>query len=178
MSSPLTAAVSGLRLRVMLPLLCVLALAACGRGVSQASPGSEDLRAAELRRAYSLPSAQWPRAWLDPGVDAPELAPLPPMPYPERNPWSSTKAELGRLLFFDPRLSASGQIACASCHDSQFGWADGKRLAIGYARAEGMMNTPSIVNAGYQKELFWDGRAASLEAQSREIGRASCRERV
>ncbi len=114
---------------------------------------------------YSRPPAYWPKAWIDPGVDAHELAPLPPMSYPARNPESERKAILGRLLFFDPRLSGSGQIACASCHDPQFGWADGKRLAMGFARTEGEMNTPSIANAGYEKALFWDGRAPSLEAQ-------------
>jgi cytochrome c peroxidase len=87
------------------------------------------------------------------------------MPYPRQNLDSQPKQTLGRLLFFDPRLSASGQIACASCHDPQLGWADGKRLSIGFARSEGSMNAPSIANSGYERTLFWDGRAASIEEQ-------------
>lgn len=146
----------------MLAALCALGLPASSRqgAAAVASPAAQ-----ELRRLYSLPSSQWPAASLDEGVEAPELAPLPPVVYPRSSPFSVAKEKLGYLLFFDPRLSASGQVACASCHDPQFGWADGKRRAIGFARLEGPTNTPSIVNAAYEKELFWDGRASSLEVQ-------------
>jgi cytochrome c peroxidase len=160
---------------MMLMFLCTLASTSAGDRAAPppAAPllaalipaGREGDDAAVLRGRYSLPPAQWPKAWVDAGVDAPELQPLPPVAYPAKNPWSESKARLGRLLFFDPRLSASGQIACASCHDPQFGWADGRRLATGFARSEGVMNTPSIVNAGHEAALFWDGRAASAEAQ-------------
>jgi cytochrome c peroxidase len=155
----------GLRLAATtLALLSASALTSSG-GASAPELAPRTQTAAELRRLYSFPAAQWPSAWIDDGVQAPELAPLPPVTYPRQNPWSESKARLGWLLFFDPRLSASGQIACASCHDPQFGWADGKRLATGFARSEGVMNTPSIVNVGHEKALFWDGRAASPEAQ-------------
>ncbi len=144
--------------------LSVLVLSA-GGGSSNAARDASALNAADLRREYSLPPAQWPKAWLDPGVAAKELAPLPPMTYPADNPASLQKTTLGRLLFFDPRLSNSGRIACASCHDPRLGWADGKRFAIGFAHSRGLMNSPSIVNSGYAQALFWDGRAASLEKQ-------------
>jgi cytochrome c peroxidase len=144
--------------------LYAMALVSCGRTAVPAGEADER-QAAELRRVYLRPPADWPKAWLDPGVRAQELAPLPPMTYPARNPWSAQKEMLGRRLFFDPRLSASGQIACASCHDPRLGWTDGRQFAVGIAHAVGVMNTPSIANAGYEKAVFWDGRVASLEAQ-------------
>ncbi len=134
-------------------------------GTSEAARDASAPQAAELRRLYSLPPARWPKAWIDAAVEARELAPLPPMTYPARNPVSTPKIQLGRLLFFDPRLSRSGQIACASCHEPRLGWSDGRRLAIGFAHSEGVMNSPSIANAGYEQALFWDGRASSLETQ-------------
>jgi cytochrome c peroxidase len=146
--------------RSVLVCLAVGALAAC-RGTQPPATTEAD----ELRRMYEQPAAQWPKAWLDPGVVAQELAPLPAMSYPKSNPDSLSKQVLGRLLFFDPRMSGSGQIACASCHDPQLGWADGRRLSIGFARSEGAMNAPSIANSGFESALFWDGRVASIEAQ-------------
>ena len=133
--------------------------------VPSATAATPQASNAALRSVYTRPAKLWPKPWLDPGIAASELAPLPAMPYPTRNPSFQPKETLGRLLFFDPRLSGSGQIACASCHDPQLGWADGKRLSIGFARSEGVMNAPSIANSGYEQSLFWDGRAASLEEQ-------------
>lgn len=68
-------------------------------------------------------------------------------------------------MFFEPLLSKSQQISCASCHDSEQGWADGKRKAIGHQQQQHDLNTPSIINVAFLSEIFWDGRAKSLEAQ-------------
>lgn len=72
---------------------------------------------------------------------------------------------LGRMLFFDVKLSANQQISCASCHDPDKAFSDGKRVAIGIQGKSGTRNTPSIIGAGSQSSLFWDGRRNSLEEQ-------------
>ena len=121
---------------------------------------------AQLIDIYQGPQSKWPAAWVDESVTALALAALPPnVPYPDYNPDSRAKRELGRQLFFERRLSRSEQISCASCHDPDLGWADGRRLAIGHNRMIGEANSPTVVNVGYLKELFWDGRATSLEEQ-------------
>jgi cytochrome c peroxidase len=71
------------------------------------------------------------------------------------------------MLFFDPRLSASGQIACANCHDPQLGWGDGRRVSFGHDRQLGGRNAMTIFNTAFYEKLFWDGRAHSLEDQAR-----------
>jgi cytochrome c peroxidase len=73
-------------------------------------------------------------------------------------------AEFGHRLFFDPRLSNTGEIACATCHDPALGFTDAKSRAVG--AAEGIRNSPSLWNVAYQRWYFWDGRADSLWAQA------------
>lgn len=125
--------------------------------------------AAALREAYSKPPEEWPAPTLDPGVEHRELGLMPPPPYPADNPYSEAKAELGLRLFFDPRLSGSGQIACASCHDPELGWADGRAVSYGHERQLLRRNAPSLVNTAYATSWFWDGRAASLEDQAMAV---------
>lgn len=114
---------------------------------------------------YRLPVAQWPQAeTMEEAGKLPELAPLPELP---AVPWDTGQARrLGQQLFFDPRLSGSGQIACASCHDPDLGWADGRRFAFGHDRQAGTRNSMTIVNAAYFPMLFWDGRADGLRDQA------------
>lgn len=76
-----------------------------------------------------------------------------------------TKEELGKKLFFDPRLSGSGQISCARCHDPELLWADSRRVAYGHDRQLGTINAPSLINIAYATALFWGGRAEDLETQ-------------
>ena len=123
-------------------------------------------RAKELREAYSRPAAEWPRATVDDGVEFAELGLLPPVPEPANNPTTKEKVVLGKTLFFDPRLSGSGQFSCASCHDPDLAWADGRTVSFGHERLAGKRNAPSVMNTGYARNLFWDGRAASLEEQA------------
>ena len=121
-----------------------------------------------LRNLYSSGNkATWPKPLLDSSVVTKfiDIGNLDSMKYPFENPFSAAKKELGKILFFDPRLSQSGQVACASCHDSQLGWADGKQLSFGHNRQLGTRNAMSLFNVGYYKEFFWDGRATSIEHQ-------------
>lgn len=87
--------------------------------------------------------------------------------FPADNPYSEAKEELGKKLFFDPRLSKSGQISCANCHDPELAWADGRRVAYGHDRQLGTRNAPTVLNIVYAKKYFWDGRAATLEDQAK-----------
>ena len=122
----------------------------------------------ELRKIYSSGnSSLWPSPNIDDEIQPEyvEIGILGEIKHPETNPYSEDKAELGKHLFFDARLSESQQISCASCHEPQLGWADGKRVANGDFRAQGNRNTPTIINIGFADKLFWDGRANSLEDQ-------------
>jgi cytochrome c peroxidase len=121
--------------------------------------------ARELRTTYSKPSAEWPKPELDPGIEHREIGLLPRVEFPRDNPYSKGKAELGKALFFSPRLSSSGAIACASCHDPDLAWADGRTVAFGHDRQAGKRNTPSLMFSAFTRAQFWDGRAASLEDQ-------------
>jgi len=120
-----------------------------------------------LRTLYSSRDIKlWPKAFIDSTLsEYEEIGALPPMKFPEDNPYSDAKKELGKTLFFDPRLSVSGQIACASCHDSEIGWGDGRRVSYGHNRQQGRRNAMTLLNVGYVDKLFWDGRAKSLEDQ-------------
>src|SRR5262249_39373064 len=84
---------------------------------------------------------------------------------PADNPLSAEKVELGRLLFFDPRLSRDGTVSCATCHDPKHGFADPRRVSVGVGGARGRRNSQTIVNRLFSEDQFWDGRAADLEGQ-------------
>lgn len=123
-------------------------------------------RAAELREAYVKAPKEWPRPTLDPGVEHREIGRVPAVEHPKANPFSKEKAELGKALFFDGRLSGSRQMACASCHDPDLAWADGRTVAFGHDRKALKRNSPSVLNVAFQTSFFWDGRAKSLEDQA------------
>ena len=124
--------------------------------------------AVDLREMYSRPASRWPAPNLDEEakVGFAEIGLLPPVTYPADNPYSDAKAALGKRLFFDPRLSGSGQIACASCHDPDLAWTDGRTVSFGHARKVLKRNAPMILNSGHLRTPFWDGRVNSLEAQA------------
>lgn len=77
-----------------------------------------------------------------------------------------SKAKLGELLFFDPILSADSSISCASCHRPEFAFADTVPFSVGVAGRLGKRNAPSVMNMSDRESFFWDGRAATLEAQA------------
>lgn len=87
------------------------------------------------------------------------------MPVPESNPLTPAKIALGRKLFFDKRLSFDGTVACASCHEPKLAFSDGRKVARGINGQEGTRSAPAIINRGYGKTFFWDGRAKTLEQQ-------------
>ncbi|MDD9901469.1 MAG: cytochrome-c peroxidase, partial [Alphaproteobacteria bacterium] len=88
------------------------------------------------------------------------------IPYPASNPYSPAKEHLGKMLFFDPRLSASGTQSCATCHNPGLRWEDGMALGTGHGHQKLERATPTILNLAWDDLYFWDGRADSLEAQA------------
>jgi len=115
------------------------AVLACGLG---AGPG---------RAEVELP--------VPPGVLPPEV--------PEDNPLSAAKVALGQKLYFDTRLSTDGTVGCATCHNPRTGFADARgRTSAGVGGALGPRNSPTVLNAAFLLEQFWDGRAEGLEAQA------------
>ena len=89
----------------------------------------------------------------------------PIRPLPTEVEVDAAKAALGRLLFHDPRLSKDGRISCASCHDLRSGGDDGRRVSIGVGGKRGVINSPTVFNAGFNFKQFWDGRAPTLVKQ-------------
>jgi cytochrome c peroxidase len=101
---------------------------------------------------------------------SPDPAPLEPLtePFiPPDNPMSDEKVELGKMLFFDARLSGDSSTSCASCHNPKTGWGDGDELSRGYPGALHWRNSETIINAAFLQKLFWGGEAKSLEVQAK-----------
>ncbi len=95
--------------------------------------------------------------------------PLPQHPpIPAGNPLTEAKVALGRLLYFDPRLSFTGVLSCNSCHDLFAGGDDGRPRSTGALGEIGRRNTPTLWNVAFQTVYFWDGRAPTLELAVRE----------
>jgi cytochrome c peroxidase len=88
------------------------------------------------------------------------------VPFPDDNKYTESREALGKMLFFDPRLSGSGSLSCASCHSPSFAWGDGQPRAIGNGMKQLGRRTPTILNLAWAEGLFWDGRAQTLEEQA------------
>src|SRR5262245_3797148 len=100
-----------------------------------------------------------------PAAPKPDVGPLGEMAVPADNPVTPEKAELGKKLFFDTRLSKTGKMACETCHLPDKGWADGKVFSEKFDGSLNTRHTPTLYNVGYFKQWYWDGRAATLEGQ-------------
>lgn len=87
-------------------------------------------------------------------------------PEPADNQTTPERKELGKMLFFDPRLSGSNRMSCASCHNPALDWSDGLPTAIGDSKKILKRRTPTLVNAGFNNLHMWDGRFKSLEEQA------------
>jgi cytochrome c peroxidase len=102
---------------------------------------------------------------------------------PPSNPLTKGKIELGKQLYFDPRVSLNGTVSCATCHNPSKGWTDQMETSVGIDGQIGGRSAPSVLNTAYGKSMFWDGRAPSLEAQAQgpiqnpiEMGKQSYKE--
>ncbi|MCX6119843.1 MAG: cytochrome-c peroxidase [Proteobacteria bacterium] len=88
-------------------------------------------------------------------------------PSPKDNPTTPAKVELGKKLFFDPRLSKDGTVSCNSCHNVMSGGEDSRPNSVGINGQKGGRSSPTVWNAAFLSVQFWDGRAASLEDQAK-----------
>ncbi len=87
------------------------------------------------------------------------------MPVPPENPLTPNKVSLGRKLFFDKRLSRDGSLACASCHVPENSFTDKNPVAVGVFGRRSSRRVPTLLNRGYGRAFFWDGRISTLEEQ-------------
>ena len=96
------------------------------------------------------------------------FAPLPStIPAVKDNPITPAKIDLGKALFFDPRMSASGVFSCNSCHNLATGGDDNMPTSIGHGWQKGPRNSPTVLNSVFNEAQFWDGRAADLAEQAK-----------
>jgi cytochrome c peroxidase len=129
------------------------------------SLGAGALLLVTMLRAPALPQARplgEPRSLQQVGVPADATRAAIPLD----NPQTPEKIALGQRLFFDPRLSADGTVACSICHDPARAFTDGRPTSIGIKRRAGQRNAPTILNALYNRTQFWDGRVKTLEEQA------------
>jgi len=129
----------------LLALAAAALLSACAVSTSEAPKAA----------AGAAPAAT-PDPWLRPAL----------VPHPPDNAPTLARVELGRKLFFEPRLSGSGVMTCATCHNPSLGWSDGLARAVGHGHKTLGRATPTIVNTAYQPVQMWDGRKPTLEAQA------------
>lgn len=104
----------------------------------------------------------WPAVYTQP-IGTPDRGEIV---YPDDEENTSEEIELGKVLFFDKRLSSNDQTSCASCHNPDLGFGDGMALGLGTMGNKLGRNTPHIYNLAWSSILFWDGRAATLEEQA------------
>ena len=132
-----------------------------------------------LRTQYAGPASHWPAPDIDAGIAWTEWTTVPPPSAPPST-WLAANAgrtqlaediqkpdvvALGQMLFFDAHLSRKGQVSCASCHQPQRAFTDGRPLAVGEDRLMGRRRSTPLIAAPFAPRLFWDGRAESLKAQ-------------
>jgi cytochrome c peroxidase len=122
---------------------CMAAIAALAGAPTQAGRTTPDL--ATLKARYARPAQ---------------------IPFPADNPYSVVKSDLGRALFFDPRLSGPSTTSCATCHNPALSWGDGLPTGIGSAANKLGRRSPSILNLAWASAMFWDGRMDTLEQQA------------
>jgi len=94
------------------------------------------------------------------------LEPFKSTPFPINNPQTEEKIELGKMLFFDRRLSGDGTMSCATCHIPELGFTDGQAISLNYPTTKNWRNSPTLINVAFSRFLFHDGRAETLEDQA------------
>lgn len=95
-----------------------------------------------------------------------DYLPKQKMRIPKDNQLTPERIELGKALFFEPRLSGTNRMSCATCHNPSLYWTDGLSKGVGKNSQQLKRATPTLVNVGFTRRLFWDGRARGLEAQA------------
>jgi cytochrome c peroxidase len=123
-----------------------------------------------MRRIVLVPLMLATAAWADEALRKRALAIFKPIPAEppalKANPITPEKVELGKMLYFDPRLSASWLISCNTCHNLSLGGGDLLETSIGHGWQKGPRNSPTVLNAVFNIAQFWDGRAKDLKEQA------------
>lgn len=138
------------------PRIFVVALGVCVLGLTVVLRANDGLRTSAPVPAERVASQPFLASYARPAST----------PFPAENAFTPEREALGRTLFFDPRLSGSGWISCASCHNPGLSWGDGLPRAIGHGMKTLGRRTPTILNLAWGQAFFWDGRADTLEAQA------------
>ncbi|MEW5988809.1 MAG: cytochrome c peroxidase [Chloroflexota bacterium] len=148
------------RTSARLVILSGTLLLLCLIGVSLAAVVSRD-KTLEIQQAVATAQAA------PPGVGPRQLTVLPRPPFPLDNPYRPEKAELGKLLYFDTRLSGDGSLSCNSCHPASDGsWGVAGAVSFGYPGSSHWRNSSTLINVAYYTKLNWDGNRTSIEAQN------------
>ncbi|MCV6577299.1 MAG: cytochrome-c peroxidase [Cohaesibacter sp.] len=128
----------------------------------------------ELLKPFDKPSMKIESAIKggDPDPD-PALEALGPPPIPADNKMTAEKVELGKKLFFDPRLGGNPSTPCSACHLPEVGWDVEDKVSFGYPGAVHWRNSQTIVNSAYYSKLFWAGSSGNLEKQARSAARGA-----
>jgi cytochrome c peroxidase len=133
----------------VLVLMVALALAACSQAEEPLEPAA----------AAAPPEDLWKQADL-------RFDPLPAAAPNPDNPVTAAKVELGKMLYYDPRLSKDGNVSCNSCHDLATFGVDNEPTSDGDDGSRGDRNSPTVLNAALHQSQFWDGRAKDVEEQA------------
>lgn len=147
-------------IRAAIPFICALVASTALASASASQPAANQPAAAPASAAHAAAPPTLEQ------LKANYLRPTS-VPAPADNPTTVAKAHLGKLLFFDTRLSGSGAISCASCHNPSFGWEDAQVKGVGHKGGQLGRHTPTIIDVAWAEPLFWDGRAATLEDQAK-----------
>ncbi len=119
----------------------------------------------DIVNSYKKAISKWPKPNIEEGVSWKEFSSIKR----DSNYFKEQEKPivvLGKMLFFDPKLSKSNQISCSTCHDPELGWTDRRRVSLGNDHLEGSRNTISILNIAQRQSFFWDGRSQTLEDQA------------
>src|SRR5690606_2656860 len=130
--------------------------------VSNTLSNIQDPTIDDIVKSYKKAIAEWPKPNIDKGVKWSEFSSVKrdSLYFQEQD---RPDVILGKMLFFDPKLSKSNQISCSTCHDPEMGWTDRRRVSIGNNHLSGNRNTISLFNIADRTTFFWDGRAKTLE---------------
>jgi cytochrome c peroxidase len=143
--------------------LTVIALVALGAGCQKSDESAKPAAGAEKSSAKTAkPAAKAAGTPME--VKTP--VGMPPVPIPKDNPMTVEKVALGKMLYFDKRLSKDQTVSCATCHDPKMGWAEHRPTSKGIKDQIGGRNAPTVINSAYMTSQFWDGRAKTLEEQA------------
>ncbi|AKT43040.1 cytochrome-c peroxidase [Chondromyces crocatus] len=155
-------------LLTLFPVLAIAAsLAACDRGQEQSGPSGATPAPSQTSSAASdVKPAAAKKAFIDP-EELKKLKVLPARMDSDTNPISDAKIKLGRMLYYETRLSKNHDVSCNSCHDLAAYGVDGKAFSPGHKGQLGGRSSPTSYNAGNHVAQFWDGRANTLEDQAK-----------